>query len=123
MPTLSSAYLGCAERRYYRIAQGPGPANRERDDRLFSLDHRSPDVRHLSEEGNHRGRLGRRPGVVDPEAEATLDRYRYRGRTDYSLWEGRKVRDIPVMTFSRGQLAMENGSNGRSAAGDRGRCL
>ena len=47
--------------------------------------------------------------VVDPEAEVTLGRHRYRGRTDYSLWEGRKVRGIPVMTFLRGQLAMENG--------------
>jgi len=47
--------------------------------------------------------------VVDPEAEATLGRHRYRGRTDYSLWEGRKVRGMPVMTFLRGQLAMENG--------------
>lgn len=47
--------------------------------------------------------------VVDPEAEVTLGKHRYRGRTDYSLWEGRKVRGIPVMTFLRGQLAMENG--------------
>jgi dihydroorotase-like cyclic amidohydrolase len=47
--------------------------------------------------------------VVDPEAEVTLGRQRYRGRTDYSLWEGRKVRGIPVMTFLRGQLVMDNG--------------
>jgi len=47
--------------------------------------------------------------VLDPEAETTLGRHRYRGRTDYSLWEGRKVRGIPVMTFLRGQLVMENG--------------
>ena len=47
--------------------------------------------------------------MVDPDAEATLGRHRYRGRTDYSLWEGRKVRGIPVMTFLRGELVMENG--------------
>src|SRR5260370_39339068 len=47
--------------------------------------------------------------VVDPEAEVTLGRHRYRGRTDYSLWEGRKLTGTPVMTFLRGQLAMENG--------------
>ncbi len=47
--------------------------------------------------------------IVDPEAEVALGRHRYRGRTDYSLWEGRKVRGIPVMTFLRGELVMENG--------------
>ncbi|MGH7985959.1 MAG: hypothetical protein ACREQX_06695 [Candidatus Binataceae bacterium] len=29
--------------------------------------------------------------VIDQDAELTLGRGRYRGRTDYSLWEGRKV--------------------------------
>lgn len=47
--------------------------------------------------------------VIDQDAEVTLGRHRYRGRTDYSLWEGRKVRGVPVMTFLRGQLVMENG--------------
>ena len=39
----------------------------------------------------------------------TLGVDRYRGKTDYSLWEGRKVKGGPVMTFLRGELAMENG--------------
>jgi dihydroorotase-like cyclic amidohydrolase len=47
--------------------------------------------------------------VIDPEKEATLGVARMRSRADYSLWEGRKVKGVPVMTFLRGHLAMENG--------------
>ena len=47
--------------------------------------------------------------VVDPDRDLTLGWQRYRGRADYSLWEGRKVKGAPVMTFLRGQLVMENG--------------
>ena len=47
--------------------------------------------------------------VLDPEKEATLGVERMRSRADYSLWEGRRVRGIPVMTFLRGELVMEDG--------------
>ena len=47
--------------------------------------------------------------VIDPEKEATLGVARMRSRADYSLWEGRKVKGVPVMTFLRGRLGMENG--------------
>jgi dihydropyrimidinase len=47
--------------------------------------------------------------VIDPEKEATLGVARMRSRADYSLWEGRKVKGVPVMTFLRGHLGMENG--------------
>jgi dihydropyrimidinase len=47
--------------------------------------------------------------VVDPDRDLTLGVDRYRGRTDYSLWEGRRVKGAPVMTFLRGELVMENG--------------
>ncbi|MEY2435162.1 MAG: dihydropyrimidinase [Acidimicrobiaceae bacterium] len=47
--------------------------------------------------------------VMDPDREVTLGVDRYRGKTDYSLWEGRKVRGAPVMTFLRGELVMEDG--------------
>jgi len=47
--------------------------------------------------------------VLDPEREATLGVSRLRSRADYSLWEGRRVRGIPVMTFLRGQLVMQDG--------------
>ena len=47
--------------------------------------------------------------VLDPEREATLGVARMRSRADYSLWEGRKVKGIPVMTFLRGALVMEGG--------------
>jgi dihydroorotase-like cyclic amidohydrolase len=49
--------------------------------------------------------------VIDPEKEVTLGvaRMRMRSRADYSLWEGRNVKGVPVMTFLRGVLVMENG--------------
>lgn len=47
--------------------------------------------------------------VVDPELELELGVSRYRGGTDYSLWEGRKVVGGPVMTFLRGELVMQDG--------------
>ena len=54
--------------------------------------------------------------VVDQEKDMTLGRQRYRGRADYSLWEGRNVKGVPVMTFLRGQQVMENGE----IVGDKG---
>jgi dihydropyrimidinase/dihydroorotase len=47
--------------------------------------------------------------VVDPDKEVRLGVNRFRGRSDYSLWEGRTVRGVPVMTFLRGELVMRNG--------------
>jgi dihydropyrimidinase/dihydroorotase len=47
--------------------------------------------------------------VLDPEREVTLGKNRYRGRRDYSLWEGRKVKGLPVMTLLRGEVVMEDG--------------
>jgi dihydroorotase-like cyclic amidohydrolase len=47
--------------------------------------------------------------VVDPTLECELGVARTRGSADYSLWEGRKVRGMPVMTFLRGELVMNDG--------------
>jgi dihydropyrimidinase len=47
--------------------------------------------------------------VLDPKEEITLGVGRYRGRNDYSVWEGRKAVGAPVMTVFRGQIAAENG--------------
>src|SRR2546423_963056 len=47
--------------------------------------------------------------VLDPERETTLGVSRMRSRADYSLWEGRRVRGIPVMTLLRGELVMQDG--------------
>lgn len=47
--------------------------------------------------------------VVDADREITLDTDRARGKSDYSLFEGRNVKGAPVMTFLRGQLVAENG--------------
>ena len=47
--------------------------------------------------------------VVDADREITLDTDRARGKSDYSLFEGRTAKGAPVMTFLRGQLVAENG--------------
>ena len=47
--------------------------------------------------------------IIDPDKEATLGTARYRSGCDYSLWQGRKVRGLPVMTFLRGELVAQDG--------------
>lgn len=47
--------------------------------------------------------------VIDQDKESTLGVDRYRGHTDYSLWQGRAARGVPVMTFLRGKLVMSEG--------------
>lgn len=47
--------------------------------------------------------------VIDPDREATLGAHRSRGKADYSLWEGRRVKGLPAMTFLRGELVMQDG--------------
>lgn len=47
--------------------------------------------------------------VFDPTLEIELGVDRYRGRTDYSIWEGRKVRGAAVKTFLRGELVADRG--------------
>lgn len=47
--------------------------------------------------------------VVDQNRQATLGVRRMRGRADYSNWEGKQVKGMPVMTFLRGTLIAENG--------------
>jgi dihydropyrimidinase len=47
--------------------------------------------------------------VVNPDKEVRLGVNRFRGKSDYSLWEGRLARGLPVMTFLRGELVMQDG--------------
>lgn len=47
--------------------------------------------------------------VFDPEQTARLGLHRMRGRSDYSLWEDKEVQGIPVATYLRGSLVMQNG--------------
>jgi dihydroorotase-like cyclic amidohydrolase len=47
--------------------------------------------------------------VIDPDAETELGVHRYRAHSDYSLWEGRPVRGVPVRTFLRGVEVMADG--------------
>jgi dihydroorotase-like cyclic amidohydrolase len=62
---------------------------------------------------NRKGRI--QPGydadlvVIDLDRELRLSHSRMRGGSDYSIWEGKQVKGLPVMTFLRGQLVHENG--------------
>jgi dihydroorotase-like cyclic amidohydrolase len=47
--------------------------------------------------------------VVDPDKEIDLGVSRMRGGSDYSIWEGRKAKGVPIMTFLRGQLIAQDG--------------
>jgi dihydroorotase-like cyclic amidohydrolase len=47
--------------------------------------------------------------VIDLDREETLGRHRMRGGSDYSIWEGVRVKGMPVMTFLRGELIAEEG--------------
>src|SRR5262249_18808991 len=47
--------------------------------------------------------------VLDLEKTATLGLSRMRGRSDYSIWEGKSVRGLPVATIFGGELVSENG--------------
>jgi dihydroorotase-like cyclic amidohydrolase len=47
--------------------------------------------------------------ILDLDKEATLGVERMRGGSDYSIWEGKKVKGLPVMTFLRGTLIAQDG--------------
>jgi dihydropyrimidinase len=47
--------------------------------------------------------------VIDQDRELVLGQDRYRGGTDYSIWEGRRVKGAPVMTLLRGNIVMQDG--------------
>ncbi|MBP7527666.1 MAG: amidohydrolase family protein [Syntrophorhabdaceae bacterium] len=47
--------------------------------------------------------------VIDPEKSGRLGADKLRGKSDFSIWEGRPVRGFPVMTFVRGQMVARDG--------------
>ena len=47
--------------------------------------------------------------VIDPEKRGTLTAKMLRGKTDFSIWEGRPVQGFPVMTFVRGNMVANDG--------------
>jgi dihydropyrimidinase len=47
--------------------------------------------------------------VIDQDKEITLGVDRTRGNSDYSLWEGRRAKGVPVLTTLRGRVVMEDG--------------
>lgn len=63
--------------------------------------------------GHRKGRI--EPGydadfvVLDLEKRTSLGLARMRGRSDYSIWEGKETRGLPVMTILRGEIVAENG--------------
>lgn len=70
--------------------------------------------------GHRKGRI--QPGydadlvVLDLEKEGKLGLGRMRGRSDYSIWEGKGVKGLPVMTILRGEVVAENGEITAKAA-------
>jgi dihydropyrimidinase len=47
--------------------------------------------------------------IIDPEQEMTIRADALRGGSDYSIYEGFKVRGVPVKTFVRGKLVASEG--------------
>jgi dihydroorotase-like cyclic amidohydrolase len=47
--------------------------------------------------------------IIDPEKEHILGAAAYRGKSDYSIWEGRKVKGKAMMTLLRGKVIAEDG--------------
>jgi dihydropyrimidinase len=47
--------------------------------------------------------------VIDPDREHVLTAAAYRGKSDYSIWEGRKAKGLAVMTLRRGEVIAEDG--------------
>ncbi|MGI6778605.1 MAG: dihydropyrimidinase [Acetivibrionales bacterium] len=47
--------------------------------------------------------------VYDPEKEVTLTNNTLHTKSDFTVWEGVKLKGYPVMTFSRGSLVYDNG--------------
>jgi dihydroorotase-like cyclic amidohydrolase len=47
--------------------------------------------------------------LIDPDREFQLGLERSRGNNNYSIWQGKQVKGMPVMTFLRGRLVAEEG--------------
>ncbi len=47
--------------------------------------------------------------IIDLDKTTKLSHARMRGRSDYSIWEGKEVKGLPVMTIKNGEVVVENG--------------
>lgn len=47
--------------------------------------------------------------IIDQNKESVLGAHLLRGKTDYSIWEGKPVKGMPVMTFLRGKMIARDG--------------
>ena len=71
--------------------------------------------------GDQKGKIA--PGfdadfvVLDLEKKGTLGHARMRGKSDYSIWEGKEYKGLPVMTILRGEVVAENGEVTAERAG------
>ena len=47
--------------------------------------------------------------LIDPHAEQILGADAYRGKSDYSIWEGRRAQGRALMTLLRGKIIAQDG--------------
>jgi dihydroorotase-like cyclic amidohydrolase len=47
--------------------------------------------------------------IIDQNKESVLGAHSLRGKSDYSIWEGKPVKGVPVMTFLRGKMIAKDG--------------
>ena len=47
--------------------------------------------------------------IYDPKLDFTITNEKMHSDCDHTIWEGKKLKGYPVMTFSRGRLVYENG--------------
>jgi dihydropyrimidinase len=47
--------------------------------------------------------------IYDPEKEVTISNSLLNSKSDFTVWEGLKLKGYPVMTYSRGTLVYDNG--------------
>ena len=47
--------------------------------------------------------------IIDPDKEWTMGVATMKGHSDWSIWEGRKVKGKAMKTYVRGKLVQENG--------------
>lgn len=61
--------------------------------------------------------------IYDPQKLVTVKNENMHGNTDYTIWEGVKLKGYPVMTYSRGRLVYKDGEFvGKRGAGEFIKC-
>ena len=55
--------------------------------------------------------------IIDPDKEFELGVERSKGNNNYSIWQGKRVKGMPIMTFLRGQLVAQEDEIVSAASG------